>query len=317
MTALSVTPAARAIRTTAHLSANLDSVARPGAGTADSAGTAGLDGARAASADIGDQKGIIKRWLHLGKAQAHDKTSKMESKYADKLLEKSADDLIKELHEFRQGVVAIGKAKAKLQNQGRALQEQHRSILAKQEKAAELKPELLPGLIKAQGHLETQMQSLSVTFREMEAQEAELREAFLERKMELQNFNIAKDAKLAQLEAVTAQEKISKSVTGIGGAASDAAKAVKLVDDRIANSKANIESIKQNVEEGVLDDVIGGDAVEKALQKAELESGMEDTVAKIQQRARDRAAGKVEEEVDLFASSNESNSVAAMVGAAG
>ncbi|MHC1631327.1 MAG: PspA/IM30 family protein [Methanotrichaceae archaeon] len=226
--------------------------------------------------------GLLNRMSTIVKS----KTNKLMDRMEDPVetLDYSYQKQLELLQNVKRGVAGVTTSKKRLELQKAKLMRNIDKLDSQARQAiASDHEDLARQALERKNALQAQIQSLDLQIADLKKEQAKLiaTEKRLSTKVEV--FRTKKETLKAQYSAAESQVKVTESVTGISEEMADVGMAIQRSEDKIDNMTARSAALDELVEDGTLEDLTGGDNIEKELAKIQAESSVDSELARLKE----------------------------------
>jgi len=130
---------------------------------------------------------------------------------------------------------------------------------------------------------ELEIENLTVQIGEQEIEQQKLIETERKLSAKIEAFRTKKETIKAQYTSAEAQVKVKEAVTGISEEMADVGFAIDRAEEKTENMRAKSAALDEMVELGALDEIGGGDEIERELRKIRTTAGVDDELARLKE----------------------------------
>jgi phage shock protein A len=193
----------------------------------------------------------------------------------DEMLDLSYDQMLEQITRVRRGLVDIAASRKQIELQETQLQH---SVAHLQDQA---KAALAQGRedLSRKAAAQAQIDNMEPQHQQLTEEEEKLEHALAELQQKVNNFRSQKEVLKAQYTAASAMSSVDESVAGISTSVSDSGAALQRAQDKIATMQARAGALDELLQSGVLEDVGGGDDIQKELDEVTSSNDVDNELA--------------------------------------
>jgi phage shock protein A len=224
--------------------------------------------------------GLLDRMGTVVKAKMNKIMERMED--PRETLDYSYEKQLELLQNVKRGVAEVATSKKRLELQKAKLMQSRDKLEAQAKEAVQAgRDDLARTALERKAALEAQTQSLDLQIQELDKEFEKL--VATERRLSTKGevFRTKKETIKAQYSAAEAQVKVTESVTGISEEMADVGMAIERAEEKTENMKARSAALDELLDRGTLEDLSGGEDIERELAKMKSGGKVEDELARL------------------------------------
>ncbi|NYT01224.1 MAG: PspA/IM30 family protein [Methanosarcinales archaeon] len=199
-------------------------------------------------------------------------------------LDYSYEKQIELLQNVKRGVAEVTTSKKRLELQKAKLQQNMDKLDSQAREAIKSGREDLARLaLERKAALAAQAESLDQQIADLDKEQQKLVAAEGRLATKVETFRARKETIKAQYSAAEAQVKVTESVTGISEEMADVGVAIQRAEDKTENMKARSAALDELLDQGVLEDQVGGSELDRELAKVKAQGGVDAELARLKE----------------------------------
>jgi phage shock protein A len=219
-------------------------------------------------ADKAAEMGLLDRFLMIFRARASRALDEAED--PGETLDYSYERQRELLQRVRRGVADVATGKKRLELQAVKLEESVSRLEEQARKAVGAgREDLARAALERKQALQAQLTTLDAQRQQLQGEQDKLILAEQRLTTKVEAFRVRKETVKAQYSAAEAQVQIGEAVTGVSEEMADVGLAIERAEDRTETLRARAGAIDELIESGALEDLTGGDAIDRELSQIE------------------------------------------------
>ncbi|MCD6208187.1 MAG: PspA/IM30 family protein [Methanosarcinales archaeon] len=226
--------------------------------------------------------GLFKRMELVVKS----KTNKLLDRFEDprETLDYSYQKQLELLQQVKRSTATVVTTKKRLELQRVKLQQNMQKLDGQAKDAVTAgRDDLARLVLERKRSNELEIENLTVQIGEQEIEQQKLIETERKLSAKIEAFRTKKETIKAQYTSAEAQVKVKEAVTGISEEMADVGFAIDRAEEKTENMRAKSAALDEMVELGALDEIGGGDEIERELRKIRTTAGVDDELAKLKE----------------------------------
>src|SRR6202142_637155 len=208
--------------------------------------------------------GIFQRAHDIVQAKANKALDSAEK--PDEMLDLSYEQMLDRLTQVRRALVDIAASRKQIELQEQQLQHSVDHLQQQAQAAlAQGREDLAREALSRKSAAQAQIDGMEPQHQQLGEQEQKLEHTLEVLQQRVNTFRTQKEVMKAQYSAAQAESSVNASVAGISGDFGDEGAALQRAQDKIANMQARADATDELLQSGVLEDVGGGDDIQKEL----------------------------------------------------